>query len=94
MDPLITLYKPWSSQGKSSTRPPYGYPDKMLLNTSSTTPRRSPFFNTNLTHEGIFINLIPISTLLVYDGFCADLKAMTIYRHIKTLDNLAKLAIQ
>ena len=95
MDPLITLHKPWYSQGKYTTRPPSGYPTNMLLNTSSTTPRRSPFFlNANLNHEGIVINLMPISTFLVYNFFEADLDAITIYRRINTLDNLSKTAIQ
>ena len=43
MAPLLTLHKTWSSQGKSSTRPPYRYPTKMLFNTRSTTPRRFSF---------------------------------------------------
>ena len=94
MAPLLTLHKPWSSQGKSSTRPPSGYPTKMLLNTSSTTPRRFPFKNANLTHEGIIVKLTTASTFLVCDGFDIYLDVITIYRLIKTLDNVAEPAIQ
>ena len=91
---LLTLHTPWSSQGKSSTWPPSVFPTKILLNTRSTTPRRPPFKNSNLTHEGIIIKIIPISAFLVYDGFYADLDIITIYRLIKTLDNVAEPAIQ
>ena len=94
MAPLLTLHKPWSSQGKSSTRPPSGYPTKMLLNTSSTTPRRFPFKNANLTHEGIIVKLTTASTFLVCDGFDIYLDVITIYRLIKTLDNLFEPAVQ
>ena len=37
---------------------------------------------------------MPISAFIFYNGFNADLDVITIYRRIKTLDNLAKPAIQ
>ena len=52
------------------------------------------FKNANLTQEGIFIKLMPISAFLVYDGFDADLEVITIYGHIKNLDNLSEPAVQ
>ena len=50
--------------------------------------------NSNLTHQGIIIKLIPISAFLVYDGFPTDLDAITIYRSIKNLNKLSEPAIQ
>ena len=95
MAALLTLHKPWSSKGKCSTIPPTGYPTKMLLNTISTTSSCFPFFfNSNLTHDVIIPNIMPISSFLVYYGFDVDLDAITIYRHIKTLPDFTKPAIQ
>ena len=37
---------------------------------------------------------MPISAFIFYNGFNADLDVITIYRRIKTLDNLYKTAIQ
>ena len=58
------------------------------------TQASPPFFKANLTHEGIVINSMLISAYIVYSGFYADPDATTIYRRIKTLDNLAKPSIQ
>ena len=52
------------------------------------------FSNTNLNHEAIILKIVPISAFLVYNGFDADLYAITIYMRIKTLSNLAKPAVQ
>ena len=52
------------------------------------------FFNSNLTHDVIIPNIMPISSFLVYYGFDVDLDAITIYRHIKTLPDFTKPAIQ
>ena len=61
-----------------------------LNNTQSLPLKKNP----NFTHEGIVINIMPVSAFLVYDGFDADLDTIIIYRRIKTLDNLVKPAIQ
>ena len=55
----------------------------------------SPLFkNSNLQHEEIIIKAMPISAFLVYNGFNADLDAITIQSRINTLDNLNKPSIQ
>ena len=70
-------------------------PDQYAFEHKFNNTQLFPLFeNVNLTHEGIFIKIIPISNFLVHDGFDADLDTITIYSHIKTLYNLAKPDIQ
>ena len=59
------------------------------LHPGSNTQAFPLFKNANLTHVGIVIKLMSIGTFLVYDDFNVDLDAITIYRRIKTLGNLA-----
>ena len=70
-------------------------PDQYTLVHKLNNNQAFPLFkNANLTHEGIVIKIIPIITFLVYDGFDANLDSITIYRRIKTLDNLTEPSIQ
>ena len=55
----------------------------------------SPLFkNVNLHQKRIIHKDMTISAFLVYDGLNEYLNSITIYRHINTLDNLNKPAIQ
>ena len=76
---------------KISTRVPEKYSFKRnLINTQS-----SPFKKiANLPYEGIILRLKPIIAFLVQNGFDEDLDTITIYKRIKTLDNLSEPYIQ
>ena len=63
--------------------------DHKLKNTQALPLQK----NTNLTHEGIVIKIIPISAILVLYGFDTDLDYIIIYRRIKNRDNLDTPAI-
>ena len=45
------------------------------------------FKHANLTHHFLIIKIMPIPSFLVYDGFETDLDTITVYNHVRALDN-------